>query len=79
MAKYCTACGAALDDGGICTNGNCKRRALQLAADSARQAAETAKNSAEQQRLSSRANAKTLYLQAEAETKAALGINEAWL
>ena len=79
MAKYCTACGADLDGDGICTNENCKRRALQLAADSARQAAETAKNTAEQQRLSSRASAKAAYLQADADARAALAVNEAWL
>lgn len=79
MAKHCTACGAALDDDGICTNENCKRRALQLAADSARQAAETAKSNAEQQRMNSRASAKALYLQADADTKATLGISDDWL
>lgn len=79
MAKYCTACGAVLDNDGSCTNEGCKRRALQLAANSAKQTAETAKTTAEQERLSARASAKALYLQADADTKATLGISDDWL
>ena len=79
MTKYCTACGAALDDDGICTNESCRRRALQLAASAAKDAAETAKNAAEQQRLSSRASAKTAYLGAQADAAAALGISADWM
>ena len=79
MAKYCTACGAVLDNEGICTNEGCKRRGLQLAANSAKQAAETAKSTAEQERLSARASAKATYLQADADAKATLGISEDWL
>ena len=79
MAEYCTACGAALDDDGICTNEKCRRRALQLAANSAKDAAETAKSAAEQQRLSNRASAKTAYLGAQADTVATLGINADWM
>lgn len=75
---YCKACGGALDENGVCTNEGCKRRALQLAANTAKAAAETAKTNAEQERLSARASAKAAYLQADAETKATLGINEAW-
>lgn len=79
MAGYCKACGAALDDDGVCTNENCKRRALQLAANSAKSAAETAKTTAQMQRLNTRATAKAAYLQLDASIKATLAINEAWI
>ena len=36
MKKYCIACGSSLDADGICTNENCKRRALQIAAKTAK-------------------------------------------
>lgn len=43
MAKFCTACGTALDDDGICTNQKCIRRLLQLLLKTKEQAKEQAK------------------------------------
>lgn len=76
--EYCIACGAVMENG-ICTNEKCRRRVLQMKAAAAKTAAETAKNAAEQERLSARAGAKAAYLSADAQTKAALGINADWL
>lgn len=43
--KYCTACGAELDEEGICTREKCPRRALQLKKKAAREEAEKANES----------------------------------
>lgn len=43
IKRYCPACGAELDEGGICTRENCPRRKLQLAAKAKKEAAEKAK------------------------------------
>lgn len=43
MAKFCTACGAALDDDGICSNQKCVRRLLQLLLKTKEQVKEQAK------------------------------------
>lgn len=75
---FCIACGSVMEDG-ICTNENCRRRALQLKANAAKTAAETAKNAAEQERLSARAGAKAAYLSADVQARTALGINADWL
>lgn len=75
---YCKACGAALDEQGICTNEKCKRRALQIAANEAKQAAETAKTQAEQERLSARSSAKIAFLGEDAAKKQAMNINKDW-
>lgn len=42
VKRYCPACGAPLDDEGICTRSKCPRRALQLKAKEAAEAAEVA-------------------------------------
>ena len=42
MKRYCPACGAPLDDEGVCTRSKCPRRALQLKAKEAAEAAEEA-------------------------------------
>lgn len=42
VKRYCPACGAPLDDEGICTRSKCPRRALQLKAKEAAEAAEEA-------------------------------------
>lgn len=41
--SYCPACGAHLDDEGICTRDSCARRKLQLKAKEKAAAAESAK------------------------------------
>lgn len=43
VIRYCPACGARLDDDGICTSATCPRRALQLAAKAKQEAATAAK------------------------------------
>ena len=43
VIKYCPACGAKLDDEGICTREACARRKLQLKAKEKKNAAESAK------------------------------------
>lgn len=42
VKRYCPACGAPLDDEGICTRTTCPRRALQVKAKKAAEAAEEA-------------------------------------
>lgn len=42
VKRYCPACGSPLDDEGICTRSKCPRRALQLKAKEAAEAAEEA-------------------------------------
>lgn len=42
VKRYCPACGAYLDDEGVCTRSKCPRRALQLKAKEAAEAAEVA-------------------------------------
>lgn len=44
VKRYCPACGAELDDEGICTRGTCPRRKLQLDAKAKKEAAEKAKS-----------------------------------
>lgn len=44
IKRYCPACGAELDEVGICTRENCPRRKLQLAAKAKKEAAEKAKD-----------------------------------
>lgn len=43
VKRYCPACGAGLDQEGICTRGTCPRRKLQLDAKAKKEAAEKAK------------------------------------
>lgn len=43
VKRYCPACGAELDQEGICTRGTCPRRKLQLDAKAKKEAAEKAK------------------------------------
>ena len=43
IKRYCPACGAKLDEEGICTRETCPRRKLQLAAKAKKEAAEKAK------------------------------------
>lgn len=49
--KYCTACGAELDDEGICTRKECPRRALQLKQKAAREASEEARDGIKSARI----------------------------
>lgn len=42
VKRYCPACGAPLDEGGICTRTKCPRRALQLKAKETAEAVEEA-------------------------------------
>lgn len=39
VIRYCPACGAKLDEDGICTRETCARRALQLKAKALKEAA----------------------------------------
>lgn len=43
IKRYCPACGAELDEEGICTRGTCPRRKLQITAKQKKEAAEKAK------------------------------------
>lgn len=43
IKRYCLACGAELDQEGICTRETCPRRKLQLDAKAKKEAAEKAK------------------------------------
>lgn len=43
VKRYCPACGAELDQEGICTRETCPRRKLQLDAKAKKEAAEKAK------------------------------------
>lgn len=43
IKSYCPACGAELDQEGICTRETCPRRKLQLTAKKKKEAAEKAK------------------------------------
>lgn len=43
IKRYCPACGAELDEEGICVRATCPRRKLQLAAKAKKEAAEKAK------------------------------------
>ena len=43
IKRYCPACGAELDQEGICTRETCPRRKLQLTAKQKKEAAEKAK------------------------------------
>lgn len=47
--RYCPACGAQLDDDGICTRETCPRRKLQLTAKEKKEAAEAAREEAKAQ------------------------------
>lgn len=44
IKRYCPACGAELDEEGICTREQCPRRKLQLDAKAKKEAAEKAKS-----------------------------------
>lgn len=44
---YCPACGARMDDDGICTSTKCPRRKLQLNAKAKQEAADAAKEAQE--------------------------------
>lgn len=44
IKRYCPACGAELDEEGICTREKCPRRKLQLVAKAKKEAAEKAKS-----------------------------------
>lgn len=46
IKRYCPACGAQLDDEGICTRETCPRRKLQLIAKEKKEAAEAAREEA---------------------------------
>lgn len=43
VKRYCPACGAELDQEGVCTRETCPRRKLQLDAKAKKEAAEKAK------------------------------------
>lgn len=43
IKRYCPACGAELDQEGVCTRETCPRRKLQLDAKAKKEAAEKAK------------------------------------
>lgn len=43
IKRYCPACGAQLDEEGICTRETCPRRKLQITAKQKKEAAEKAK------------------------------------
>ena len=43
VIRYCPACGARLDEDGICTSTTCPRRKLQLNAKAKQEAADAAK------------------------------------
>ena len=47
--RHCPACGAQLDDEGICTRETCPRRKLQLTAKEKKEAAEAAREEAKAQ------------------------------
>ena len=49
VKRYCPACGAQLDDEGICTRETCPRRKLQLTAKAKKAAAEAAREEAKAQ------------------------------
>lgn len=49
VKRYCPACGAQLDDEGICTRETCPRRKLQLTAKVKKAAAEAAREEAKAQ------------------------------
>lgn len=49
VKRYCPACGAQLDDEGICTRETCPRRKLQLTAKEKKAAAEAAREEAKAQ------------------------------
>lgn len=49
VKRYCPACGAQMDDDGICTNKTCPRRKLQLIAKERKEAAEAAREEAKAQ------------------------------
>lgn len=49
IKRYCPACGAQLDDEGICTRETCPRRKLQLTAKEKKEAAEAAREEAKAQ------------------------------
>ena len=49
IKRYCPACGAQMDDDGICTNKTCPRRKLQLDAKAKKEAAEAAREEAKAQ------------------------------
>ena len=61
MAKFCTACGAALDDDGICTNQKCVRRLLQLLLKSKEEAKDAAKSEQENSRKSAISSARETW------------------
>lgn len=64
MKRYCSACGNALDENGLCINTKCKRAKLQSVAKEKREAATAEKNKKDKARLETRAigKAKTLKL-----------------
>lgn len=49
VKRHCPACGAQLDDEGICTRETCPRRKLQLTAKQKKEAAEAAREEAKAQ------------------------------
>ena len=49
VKRYCPACGAQLDDEGICPRETCPRRKLQLTAKEKKAAAEAAREEAKAQ------------------------------
>lgn len=49
IKRYCPACGAELDEEGICTRETCPRRKLQLDAKVKKEAAEAAREEAKAQ------------------------------
>lgn len=49
IKRYCPACGAELDQEGICSRETCPRRKLQLTAKEKKEAAEAAREEAKSQ------------------------------
>ena len=62
--KYCIACGSSLDADGICINENCKRRALQLAAKTAKTLATSKDETNQTARVATRSTLKADALSA---------------
>ena len=64
MKKYCIACGRSLDAEGICSNENCKRRALQIAAKTAKTLATSKDETNQTARIATRSTLKADALSA---------------
>ena len=75
MKKYCLACGALLDEDGICSNSACKRRILQTAAKEKRALAVESKAKEDNKRVSARADLKVKALNVAKVKAKAINLN----